>query len=89
MAYTPDTEVFREQIADAVEAGGAQRVWAGIGAFRNTVEGTLEKIDVARQLGTRGFVLFSYDFAARTQQEASGASYLDEIGERAFHHPER
>ncbi len=89
MACTPDTEIFREQITTAVEAGGPQRVWAGIGAFRNTVEGTLEKIDVARQLGTRGFILLSYDFAARRHEEASGASYLDEIGERAFRRPDR
>ncbi len=87
MAYTPDTEIFREQITGAVEAGGAGRVWAGIGAFRNTIAGTLEKIGVARELGTRGFILFSYDFAARTSIEDTDSSYLERVGERAFRRP--
>jgi uncharacterized lipoprotein YddW (UPF0748 family) len=87
MAYTPDTEIFRDQITVAVDAGGGARVWAGIGAFRNTVEGTLEKISVARELGTRGIVLFSYDFAARARVEDTQASYLDQVGQRAFRRP--
>ncbi len=87
MAYTPETEVFRAQITGAVAAGGAARVWAGIGAFRNTIEGTLEKIEVARELGTRGFILFSYDFAARSRVEDADSSYLARIGERAFRRP--
>lgn len=87
MAYTPDTEIFREQITVAVEAGGAARVWAGIGAFRNTVEGTLEKIGVARDLGTRGIVVFSYDFAARALVEDTERSYLQQIGDQAFRRP--
>ncbi len=87
MAYTPETDVFREQITGAVEAGGAARVWAGIGAFRNTIEGTLEKIGVARELGTGGFVLFSYDFAARTSDAETEASYLRRVGARAFRLP--
>jgi uncharacterized lipoprotein YddW (UPF0748 family) len=83
MAYTPDTEVFRAQIALAVEAAGPSRVWAGIGAYRNTVEGTLEKIRVARELGTGGFILFSYDFAAHAPGTPDGRNYLELVGERA------
>jgi dihydrodipicolinate synthase/N-acetylneuraminate lyase len=83
MAYTPDTEVFRRLITLAVEAAGGRRVWAGIGAYRNTVEGTLEKIRVARELGVRGFILFSYDFAAHAPGAADGRNYLELVGERA------
>lgn len=84
MAYTPDTEVFRQQIEVALEAGGRDRVWAGIGAWRIPVESTLEKIAVARQLGTRGIVLFSYDSTSRNRDDATGESVLQRIGELAF-----
>jgi hypothetical protein len=36
------------------------------------VDGTLEKIRVARELGTDGFILFSYDFAAHASGRADG-----------------
>jgi uncharacterized lipoprotein YddW (UPF0748 family) len=84
MAYSPDTEIFREQISVALEAGGRDRVWAGIGAWRIPVESTLEKIEVARELGTRGLILFSYDATSRNRDEATGESHLQQIGERAF-----
>jgi hypothetical protein len=84
MAYSPDTEIFREQIEVALETGGRDRVWAGIGAWRIPVESTLEKIAVARQLGTRGIILFSYDSTSRNRDESTGESVLQRIGERAF-----
>jgi uncharacterized lipoprotein YddW (UPF0748 family) len=84
MAYSPDTEIFREQISVALEAGGRDHVWAGIGAWRIPVESTLEKIEVARQLGTRGIVLFSYDSTSRNRDDFSGESVLQRIGELAF-----
>jgi hypothetical protein len=67
-----------------LEAGGRDRVWAGIGAWRIPVESTLEKIEVARELGTRGLILFSYDATSRNRDEATGESHLQQIGERAF-----
>jgi uncharacterized lipoprotein YddW (UPF0748 family) len=84
MAYSPDTEIFREQIEVALEAGGRDRVWAGIGAWRIPVESTLEKIDVARELGARGIILFSYDSTSRSRDESTGESVLQQVGERAF-----
>lgn len=84
MAYTPDTALFREQIRVAVEAAGAARVWAGIGAYRNTVEGTVEKIRAARELGATGIVLFSYDFAVRTGPANPAGDYLERVRDLAF-----
>lgn len=84
MAYTPETDVFREQITTAVEVAGGDRVWAGVGAYRNTVEGTLEKIEVARNLGASGFVLFSYDSTSRKYDEGDGESYLERIAAGAI-----
>lgn len=80
MAYTEDTEVFREQVSTAVRTAGGARVWAGIGAYRNTLEGTVEKIGVARGLGTAGVILFSYDSMVRR----SGPGELLAVRDRAF-----
>jgi len=84
MAYTPDNDSFREQIQTAVEAAGADRVWAGIGIYQNTYQGTLDKIRIARSLGTRGTVLFSYDWAVSEGESDGDRSFLDRVGAELF-----
>jgi uncharacterized lipoprotein YddW (UPF0748 family) len=84
MAYTTETPAFHDQIRVAVAAAGPEHVWAGIGAFRNTVEGTLEKIAVARELGAKGIVLFSYDSAVRVGERNPNGDYLQRVKEGAF-----
>lgn len=84
MAYTQDTEVFADQIRIAVETAGGKRVWAGIGSYRNTVDGTVEKIEAARALGTAGIVLFSYDAAVKPSDANPNGDYLVQVRDRAF-----
>jgi uncharacterized lipoprotein YddW (UPF0748 family) len=84
MAYTDSLDLFRERIRTAVEAVGGGRVWAGIGAYRNTLEGTIAQIDAARALGAAGVVLFSYGSLARSDSASRGQTYLRSVGERAF-----
>ena len=61
MAYTTDPALFRSQIANVEHLAGKHSVWAGIGAFQLSPSATVENIRAARQLGTEGIVLFSYD----------------------------
>jgi uncharacterized lipoprotein YddW (UPF0748 family) len=84
MAYTDSTALFHERISAAVAAVGGERVWAGVGAYRNTVDGTVRQIDVARELGAAGVVLFSYDFMVRQGGMRPGESYLLAVRDRAF-----
>jgi uncharacterized lipoprotein YddW (UPF0748 family) len=77
MAYTADDRRFRSQVQEAVARVGAGRVWAGIGAWQNTPEGTVSKIALARELGARGFSLFSYDWAAG--QRWRGVPFLERV----------
>lgn len=84
MAYTPDNEAFGGQIRNAVEAAGPDRVWAGIGVYQNTYQGTLDKIRIARRLGARGVVLFSYDWAVSEGESDGGRSFLDRVGAEMF-----
>ena len=84
MAYTPDNDLFREQIRTAVEAGGSHRVWAGIGVYVTTYQGTLDKIDILRELGARGMVLFSYDWAVSDGESAGGVPFLTRVGRARF-----
>ena len=84
MAYTPENGVFQSQVREAtVSAALRERVWAGVGAYQNTVSGTLDKIEIARREGVGGVVLFSYDWAAG-QSGPAGGSYLQRIGRSAF-----
>jgi uncharacterized lipoprotein YddW (UPF0748 family) len=66
MAYTPDSRLFRAQIERAVARTAPKAaVWAGIGAYRLTVDGTVEKIRLARQAGAAGILVFSHESLAR------------------------
>jgi uncharacterized lipoprotein YddW (UPF0748 family) len=63
MVYTASTNQFTDHLSTArVAAGTRGRLWAGIGAYLNSVEGTIAKIDAARGLDAGGIVLFSYDW---------------------------
>jgi uncharacterized lipoprotein YddW (UPF0748 family) len=79
MAYTPDTETFRKQVAVAISAASGRQVWAGIGAHRIPPESTIEKIRASRELGAQGFVLFSYDSLVRSSIQNGGANYIERI----------
>lgn len=80
MAYTDSLLLFRERIRTAVATVGGGRVWAGIGAYRNTVDGTVAQIGVARELGAAGIVLFSYNSLVRGDSTNPGETYLRAVG---------
>jgi uncharacterized lipoprotein YddW (UPF0748 family) len=85
MAYTPENRLFSAQIREAaVSARRRDRVWAGIGAYRNGVAGTLDKIDLARREGVGGLVLFSYDWAVTEGSPGAQGSFLGRIGSARF-----
>lgn len=84
MAYTPDNQAFESQIRTAREAAGPDRVWAGVGVYRNSYQGTLDKMGIARELGVKGTVLFSYDWAVSEGESDGNLSLLDRIGAEMF-----
>ena len=84
MAYSTSTQVFEDQIRVAVEAGGGNRVWAGIGAYRQVADSTVAKIRAARTVGARGIVLFSYNSAVRTSALNPDGAYLQHVMQAAF-----
>lgn len=85
MAYTPDDDRFRELIASGREAAAVrERLWAGIGVYLTTYDGTVSKIDIARRQGAGGVILFSYDWAVSEGEMAGGVSFLERVGREAF-----
>jgi len=84
MAYTPDNGAFTSLVRTARSAAGSrERVWAGIGAYMNTVDGTLDKIDLARAEDAGGVVLFSYDWAVTAPGDAVDP-FLGLVGRERF-----
>ncbi|HEY8460904.1 MAG TPA: family 10 glycosylhydrolase [Blastocatellia bacterium] len=79
MAYTSDTELFRKQLLNAMSRASGKRVWGGIGAHKQTPEGALEKIRVARDLGAQGFILFSYDSSIKVSDINPQGDYLERV----------
>ena len=82
MTYTPDSRIFRTQVEQArsrVRPG--QALWAGIGAYRLSIDGTIEKIRAARESGASGVVAFSH--------ESFAASDLPRLRQDAFFGPAR
>jgi uncharacterized lipoprotein YddW (UPF0748 family) len=84
MAYTPDTETWKRQVAIARGFSFGRGVWAGIGAYRQTPESALEKIALGRRIGVEGLVLFSYGNVTRPGEFAPAGDYLERIGKQAF-----
>jgi uncharacterized lipoprotein YddW (UPF0748 family) len=77
MIYTPDSRVYRAQVELArALAGPDKRVWAGVGAYRLPVEGTLEKIALARAAGAAGVVLFSHESLSSADFKKLRAAWL-------------
>jgi uncharacterized lipoprotein YddW (UPF0748 family) len=79
MAYTPETESFRKQIANAINHSAGRKVWGGIGAYKQTADGAIEKIQVGRQLGVNGFILFSYDSSIQVSSLNPRGDYLERV----------
>ena len=89
MAYTEDPDQFRDWIARArAAAGSGARLWAGIGAYKNPVAGTLLQVDHARREGAGGVVVFAYAAASSTAPEPGAAPLLEQIGQAAFAAPQ-
>jgi len=85
MAYTPADDLFTSEVREAARsAGSPDRMWAGIGAYLNGYEGTVEKIDIARREGAGGVVLFSYDWAANQAPVDGGMPFLTRVGRERF-----
>lgn len=78
MAYAVDTEVWKRQIAIARGFAFGRQVWAGIGAYRQSPEQTIEKIELSRRMGVDGFTLFAYGSLIRTPEDG-GATALEKI----------
>ncbi len=77
MAYTPDPQLFRVQIEHArAKATAGQGVWAGVGAYRLTMDGVMQNIRSARDAGASGVLLFSH--------ESLGAVDLERLRKEAF-----
>jgi uncharacterized lipoprotein YddW (UPF0748 family) len=79
MSYTTDPEIFRRQIQRARSLSTGRQVWAGVGSYRMPVEGTIEKIEIARSTGVEGVVLFSYDDMLKISKINPGGEYLDRL----------
>lgn len=80
MAYTPETGSFRKLIGNALNHSSGKTIWAGIGAYKQTAESAVEKIRATRELGARGFILFSYDSAIRPSPDLNPQSdYLERV----------
>lgn len=65
MTYTQDTRIFRSQVEQGrTHVRPGQFLWAGVGAYRLSLEGTVEKIRAARAAGAGGVLVFSHESLA-------------------------
>jgi uncharacterized lipoprotein YddW (UPF0748 family) len=91
MAYTADSRIFRAQVEQArTRVPPGQELWAGIGAYRLTLAGIVERIQLARESGAQGVVLFSNESIAeadwkRLRREAFPAAVATLGGSAAGH----
>ena len=82
MAYTTDREQFGAWVEEArISVGERERVWVGVGAYKNPVNETLRQIEDARARGVGGVVVFAYDSASSPPAQPGS---LEQIGREAF-----
>lgn len=82
MAYTTDREQFGAWVEEArISVGARERVWVGVGAYKNPVNETLRQIEDARARGVGGVVVFAYDSASSPPAQSGS---LEQIGREAF-----
>jgi uncharacterized lipoprotein YddW (UPF0748 family) len=85
MSYTTEEAEFVQWLDDALSAAGdGRRVWAGIGAFRNTFSGSLAQVRIAREMGVGGVLVFSYDWSVRDGEDVAGGPFLLRLGREAW-----
>ncbi|MEX2272945.1 MAG: family 10 glycosylhydrolase, partial [Vicinamibacterales bacterium] len=81
MAYAEDRGTFTAQVDAVHNAAGRVPVWTGIGAYRLTAIETASRIREAREAGSAGVVLFSYDSVSSGR---AGHRYLTDVARAAF-----
>lgn len=84
MAYTSSQDRFRTFVVEAVREAGRERIWVGLGVYLNSTENTLAQIDIVRDYGARGLVLFSYDWAVGEGYRGSGPDLLQVVAAERF-----
>lgn len=78
MIYTTEDRIFRRQVEEARGAAGARgEVWAGVGAFRLSVDGVIQKLRLARAAKADGVVLFSHEFLQQNDVARLRAALLE------------
>ena len=81
MAYAEDRAGYTAQVAAVHEAARGVAVWTGIGAYRLTAAETAYRIREARDAGSAGVLLFSYDSVTSGR---GGNRYLRDVARAAF-----
>lgn len=85
MAYTRDDPDFEAVIRRAGRVAGPGRIWVGVGAYTNSLEGAVRKARLVSEAGLAGLVLFSYDWAVGPEgRAAAGGDYLASFARAAF-----
>ena len=81
MIYTKDERLFRYQVESFTAGPRASRIWAGVGVwlFASDPDRALAQLRIARQAGSVGDALFSYDSIADAKAPANGISLLEAL----------
>jgi uncharacterized lipoprotein YddW (UPF0748 family) len=69
MVYVTDPGTFDQRLSAAVQIVGPERIWVGLGIYRQGFLEAVQQARVSRQRGVGGIVLFSYDWAVGPEGE--------------------
>jgi len=80
MAYSENDRVVRQQLKEALQYSSPETIYAGIGVYNQPPASAIRKIRLAKSLGIKGIVLFSYDRIAKNK------GYFKALRNRVFRH---
>jgi len=89
MAYTADRQRFSALTEAARSAAGSgDRVWMGLGVYLAPFDAVIEQIALAREMGSAGVVLFSWDWMHDAPPPGrDGRPWLEALACEAFPEP--
>jgi uncharacterized lipoprotein YddW (UPF0748 family) len=74
MVYVTDPAVFERRLEAAVQVMGPDRIWAGLGIYRQSFLEAVQQARHSQMRGTGGIALFSYDWAVGPEGDRAAGS---------------
>lgn len=87
MVFAMDDRVFQSTMADALKAGGSDKIYVGQGGWQLSAAQSVQQIRKAREAGAKGIVIYSYAYC-KDRRKGDATSLMDALKAGLFARPD-